>query len=54
MAFKLILCILLVGAAFGFCLRGGIDWQRDRGRSWGESQMKEYGLYEEKNLKDNK
>ncbi|MCM1183931.1 MAG: hypothetical protein NC337_11215 [Roseburia sp.] len=51
MVLKIILCILLVGAAAALCLRGGIDWQRDRGKSWGESRMKEYGFDEDK--KDN-
>lgn len=49
---KVILGILLVGTAGALCLRSGIDWQRDRGRSWGESYMKEYGLDEER--KENK
>lgn len=40
--------MVLVGAAFEFCLRSGIDWQRDRGESWGEIRMKEYGLSEDK------
>lgn len=48
MIFKLVLCIVLVGAGFGFCLRSGIDWQRDRGKSFGESYMKEYGFGEDK------
>lgn len=45
---KVILSIILVGTAGALCLRSGIDWQRDRGRSWGERYMKEYGLDEEK------
>lgn len=48
MAIKIILCFLLVGAAGALCLRSGIDWQRDRGKSWGESYMKEYGLDNDK------
>lgn len=48
MNFKFVLCIVLVGTAFGFCLRSGIDWQRDRGKSFGESYMKEYGFGEYK------
>lgn len=54
MVFKLVLCIILVGTAAGLCLRSGLDWQRDRGRSWGESCMREYGLGEEKNEIDMK
>lgn len=54
MVFNLILCIILVGMAAGLCLRSGIDWQRDRGKSWGESYMREYGLREEKNEIDMK
>ncbi|MDE6055550.1 MAG: hypothetical protein K2G55_17745 [Lachnospiraceae bacterium] len=50
MVFKIILCFLLVGAACALCLRSGIDWQRDRGKSWGEGYMKEYGL--DNNKKD--
>lgn len=45
---KVILSIILVGTAGALCLRSGIDWQRDRGRLWGERYMKEYGLDEEK------
>lgn len=48
MIFQLIVGILLVGVALGLGLRSGIDWQRGRGKSWGESYMKEYGLDEEK------
>lgn len=52
MIFQLVVGVLLVGAALGFGLRSGIDWQRGRGKSWGESYLKEYGLDEEK--KENK
>lgn len=44
MAFKIVLCIMLVGAAFGLCLRSGIDWQRDRGKSLGERYMRDFGF----------
>lgn len=47
MAFKICLCIVLVGTAFGLCLRSGIDWQRDRGKSLGERYMREYGFAED-------
>ena len=50
MIFQLIVGVLLVGAALGFGLRSGIDWQRGRGKSWGESCLKEYGLDEEKQI----
>lgn len=52
MIFRLIVGILLVGATAGIGLRSGIDWQRDRGKSWGESYLKEYGFDEEE--KENK
>lgn len=51
MVFKIIFCIIIVGAAGALCLRGGIDWQKSRGKSWGESRMKEYGIDDDK--KDN-
>lgn len=47
MIIQVIVGILLVGAAIGLGLRSGIDWQRGRGKSWGESYLKEYGLDEE-------
>lgn len=48
MIFQLIVGVLLVGVALGLGLRSGIDWQRGRGKSWGESYFKEYGLDKEK------
>ncbi len=47
MIFQLIVGVLLVGAALGFGLRSGIDWQRDRGRSLGERYMRDYGFAED-------
>ncbi len=44
---QLIVGVLLVGATVAIGLKSGIDWQKDRGKSWGESYLKEYGLDEE-------
>lgn len=52
MIIQLIVGILLVGVALGLGLRSGIDWQRGRGKSWGESYLKEYGLDDDQ--KENK
>lgn len=48
MVFKVIVGILLVGVTFAIGLRSGIDWQRSRGKLWGESYMKEYGFDNDK------
>lgn len=42
----------MIGAAGALGLRSGIDWQKSRGNSWGESYMKDYGFDETK--KENK
>ena len=49
---QLIIGILLVGVTMGLGLGGAIEWQRGRGKSWGEIYMKEYGLDEDN--KENK
>lgn len=39
--------IICIAAAIGF--KNGVDWQRDRAESWGNSHMEELGVKDKEN-----
>lgn len=42
----IIISVIIIGVAFGICLKSGVDWYSDRGNGMAKNRLKELGLEE--------